>query len=152
MTNDPHSPGNDPRTSKPPDSDSECSTGPNPTVLAAAMLAELQQRTMQLPDNLFGMPTRAELRAMLTKQLAGPYPGPNKVAIAAMLADHCIRLRDEQVAAGQLPPLRGEEPRYTDRESHDCGCITQWDTDRDLFCYEYACPEHRRYDSPVTWR
>lgn len=35
--------------------------------------------------------------------------------------------------------------RYVDRKSHDCGCVTVWDTERFEPRFEGACGVHRRY-------
>ncbi len=56
--------------------------------------------------SLLTMPTRAQYRALLVKQLSGPHPGPNRVAIAEILADQYLRICDE----GDFPPpFRDEE-------------------------------------------
>jgi hypothetical protein len=35
-------------------------------------------------------PTRTDALTMLTRTLAGPFPGPNRLAIAAILADNYL--------------------------------------------------------------
>lgn len=38
-----------------------------------------------------------------------------------------------------------ETARYIDRKTHECGCVTVWDTVRDVCSYSTACGVHRPY-------
>lgn len=42
--------------------------------------------------------------------------------------------------------------RYIDRKTHECGCVTVWDTTEHMPLYVFACGVHRRYAHhwPVT--
>ena len=41
-------------------------------------------------SELYRRPTRHEAQLALTRQFAGPYPGPNRVVLAALLAEHLL--------------------------------------------------------------
>ncbi|OCB46689.1 hypothetical protein A5721_10885 [Mycobacterium vulneris] len=45
-------------------------------------------------SELYRPPTRDEALAMTARGLAGPWPGPNRLALAVILADNLLRIAE----------------------------------------------------------
>ncbi len=47
-------------------------------------------------EALYRPPTRDEALEMVARNLAGPWPGPNRITVAVILAEHLLRLAERE--------------------------------------------------------